>query len=210
MKFSRKVLSFVVLEVLLVFSMYSDSVGAINQSTNTNYFNASIVKEEMEFRVNYIKEEQAGIFNYSLDDISYIPLKQARIIVIDDVNGEIIKSGFTDNNGLWKTDIIVNKDSRFKNKELGTVTTITIADGFNETIHFNVPVNEFGTFTSGDIILLHAINPKGRNEPHYDGTRFHRFTVFEMLDDYAERMGLTRQPPFNIETPPWSPRIKGE
>ncbi len=66
-------------------------------------------------------------------------------------------------------------------------------------------INEFGTFTSGDITFLHAINPKGRNEPHCDVARFHRFTVLEMLDDYAERMGLTRQPPFNNETPPWSP-----
>ena len=163
----------------------------------------------MEFKIKYIKEEKEGLFNYSLDNISYMPLSDAQVIVIDNISGEIITSGFSDNKGIWKTDVTVNKDPKFINKELGTVTTITVADGFNETIHFNVSVNEFGTLQSSDLIILHAINPSGRNEPHFEGARFHRFTVFEMLDYYAKKIGLVRQPFFNnYETPPWSSKFK--
>lgn len=89
------------------------------------------------------------------------------------------------------------------------MTTITVADGFNETIHFNVSVNEFGTLQSSDLIILHAINPSGRNELYFEGARFHRLTVFEMLDYYAKKIGLVRQPFFNnYETPPWSSKFK--
>lgn len=206
-----KILSTVLLAIIMVSGLGADSIRDLNQyTTSIVNLNASIVKSDIEFHVEYIKEEKAGTFNYAVDDILYIPLKNARIIIIDNVSGEIVKSGFTDKNGIWKTNIKVNKDPRFKNKEIGSVTTITVADGFNETVHFNTTINEFDTFTSSDRIILHVINPKGRNEPNFEGARFHRFTVFEMLDYYAELMGLTRQPAFNYETPPWCPSIRGE
>lgn len=102
----------------------------------------------------------------------------------------------------------VSRDARFKQKNIGTVTTITVSDGFNETIHFSISANEYAPHASGDFIVLRPINPKGRNEPSFDTTHLHRFTVFEMLDDYAKMIGLERQPVIQEEIPQWSPRVK--
>lgn len=43
----------------------------------------SIVKSNMEFNIKYIKGEKEGLFNYSLDNFSYMPLSDAQVIVIE-------------------------------------------------------------------------------------------------------------------------------
>lgn len=94
-----------------------------------------------------------------LSDTVYVPIKNARIILINDINGNIIKTGITDKNGTWKTKITVNRDLKFKDRKMGTITTIAVANGYNETIHFNVPVNELGEhFTSRERIILIPLN----------------------------------------------------
>ncbi len=62
----------------------------------------SNVKANMEFKIKYIKEEKEGEFNYSLDKISYKPLCDAQVIVIDNISGEIITSGYSNKKEFGK------------------------------------------------------------------------------------------------------------
>lgn len=164
--------------------------------------NIDVISAEIEFKVNYLIEE-----NHNID--SYASIKNARLILVDDKNGKIITTGLTDENGVLKTNITVRKDLRFNEKNMGTITVIAVADGFNETIHFNIPINEHASLASGDSIMLYPFVPGKRNEPHFEYAHFHRFTVFEMLDYYAGLIGLERQSVAEDgDTPPWSPKIR--
>jgi hypothetical protein len=107
-----------------------------------------------------------------------------RLIVVDR-NGLVMANGLTDSKGEWSVKINALIDPRFPSKKMSVVTVITVADGFNEDIRFDVPVNEHGDgFGKLSVVFLRPIKPDARNEPTFDGD-FHRFTVFDMLENWA-------------------------
>jgi hypothetical protein len=138
-----------------------------------------------------------------LSDESFKPIPNARLIVIDR-NGLIVANGLTDSNGEWSVKINTSIDPRFPSKKMSVVTVITVADGFNEDIRFDVPVNEHGDGFGKVSVFLRPIKPDARNEPTFDGD-FHRFTVFDMLDYYAKQIGLVKQKQIQgVDNMPWS------
>ncbi|PFH83638.1 hypothetical protein [Bacillus sp. AFS088145] len=137
------------------------------------------------------------------------PIKGARIIVINSL-GKVLGTVLTDSNGIAKINVTVEKDPLFPKKQMGEVTVITVANGYNEQIDFSVPINEFNDHMAKDSVSLSIVDPKRRNEPRFTNGSFHRLTVYEMLDDYAKKVGLTKQ---NImmdagAAPPWGANIK--
>lgn len=137
------------------------------------------------------------------------PIRNARIIVINSA-GAISGTALTNSEGEAKILVTVHKDPRFQMKNMGEVTVIAVADGYNEHINFSVPINEFDDHTGSVSISLWNIDPTRRNEPQFINGSFHRFTVFEMLDDYAGKVGLKRQE-ITIDIgkePPWSAELK--
>ncbi|MGZ4113210.1 MAG: carboxypeptidase-like regulatory domain-containing protein [Tumebacillaceae bacterium] len=138
-----------------------------------------------------------------------VPIKGARVIVIDS-EGVVQGTGLTNEEGKWSAKLTVPRDLRFPTKQMGTVTVIAVADGFNECIKFDVSLNEYEDGIGHGFVVLKEIDPKYRNEPVFEAS-YHRFTVFEMLDYYAKKVGLVRQPNINgNEEGPWSPHLKGE
>ncbi|OZM56973.1 hypothetical protein CIB95_09385 [Lottiidibacillus patelloidae] len=149
---------------------------------------------------------------YNMHDLYRPPIKGARILIIDSL-GKIVGNVLTDNEGKAVSNFSVPRDPRFPNKDLGVVTVIAIADGYNEFINFNVVLNEHGTeFENSVNIFLRGIVWGRRNEPQYIHASFHRHTVFPMLDYYAKKAGLVRQDiPLkyqSLEIAPWSPQLK--
>jgi hypothetical protein len=139
------------------------------------------------------------------------PISNARVIVINSL-GEVIGSGLTNSKGIAKISVTVSRDPRFPMKKMGVVSIIAVANGYNEHINFSVPINEYNDYTASVTIPLWKIDATRRNEPHYIHGRFHRFTVFQMLDYYAEKFGLKRQE-IKVDIgkePPWSNELKGE
>jgi hypothetical protein len=137
------------------------------------------------------------------------PVSKARVIVINSF-GEVIGSKLTNTDGKAKIPISINIDPRFPMKNMGEVTVIAVANGFNEYIDFSVPINENNDNSGRVIIPLWKIDPIRRNEPQFINGSFHRFTVFKMLDYFAENFGLKRQE-LNMDIgkePPWSPEFK--
>jgi hypothetical protein len=136
------------------------------------------------------------------------PINRARVIVINPL-GKIIASELTNSNGNAIIPVTVPVDSRFPKKHMGVVTIIVVADGYNEFIDFSVPVNEYNDHTGRVSIPLQEIDLTKRNEPHFFNGRFHRFTVFEMLDYYAEKACLIRQnvKDPSVYPPPWGPEL---
>ncbi|QKE72256.1 hypothetical protein HPK19_05330 [Arthrobacter citreus] len=143
----------------------------------------------------------------SIDEVT--PIKGARIIVINSL-GKVIGTELTDSNGTAKLQVTVTKDFRFPKKEMGEVTLITVANDYNENINFSVPINEFNDHTAKVSVSLWRVDQKKRNEPQFNNGSFHRLTVFEMLNYYAEQVGLAKQNITMYEgtTPPWGPSIK--
>lgn len=136
------------------------------------------------------------------------PISNARIIVIDSL-GEIVGTALTNSEGIAIIPVSTQKDQQFPMKNMGEVTIIAVANGFNEHINFSVPVNEYNDHTARVYVPLWKIDPNTRNEPHYLHGSFHRFTVFEMLDYYAEKAGLKRQE-ITVDIgkePPWSSEL---
>ncbi|MFD4706699.1 hypothetical protein ACFWM3_17780 [Gottfriedia sp. NPDC058432] len=137
------------------------------------------------------------------------PIKGARVIVINSF-GKVLGTELTDSKGIAKINVIVNKNPLFPKKQMGEVTIITVANGYNEQIDFSVPINEFNDHTAKDSVSLLIVDPKRRNEPRFINGSYHRLTVYEMLDGYAKQVGLTKQ---NITMdagaePPWGPNLK--
>ncbi|WP_088014025.1 hypothetical protein [Gottfriedia acidiceleris] len=137
------------------------------------------------------------------------PIKGARVIVINSL-GKVLGTELTDSKGIAKLNVTVKKDPRFPKKQMGEVTIITVANGYNEQIDFSVPINEFNDHTAKDSVSLWIVNPKIRNEPRFTNGSYHRFTVHEMLDHYAKQVGLTKQT-ITMDTgakPSWGPNLK--
>jgi hypothetical protein len=106
-----------------------------------------------------------------------------------------------------KIPLIVERDPRFPTKRMGTITVITVANGYNEHVEFNVSVNEFDNKTGMAFIVLEPLKSGQRNESTFN-VAFHRFTVFETLDYYAKKIGLTKQKvPADIMATPWGPNL---
>jgi hypothetical protein len=137
-----------------------------------------------------------------------IPIQNARIVVIDSL-GEIDGTALTNTKGEAKIPVTTLKDPRFPMKNMGEVTVLAFADGYNEHINFSVPVNEYNEQTARVSISLWEIDPNRRNEPQFINGSFHRFTVFEMLNYYAEKLGLNRQKVHDpsIDPAPWGPGV---
>jgi len=136
------------------------------------------------------------------------PIRNARIIVINSL-GEIIGTELTNTDGEATIPVTVQKDRMFPMKNMGEVTVIAVANGYNEQINFNVPINEFNDNTGRVFVPLSNIDPKKRNEPQFINGSFHRLTVFEMLDYYGEKLGLKRQniKEDSISPAPWGPDL---
>jgi hypothetical protein len=169
------------------------------------------VEAEMYFKVTFVLDGY-GTKEKPFSDEAVKPIPHARLIVIDS-NGFIAANGLTNKKGEWSVKINTPIDPRFQIKKMGVVTVITVADGFNEFIKFNVPVNENGDGEGTALITLRRIRPDVRNEPSFDAA-FHRFTVFGMLDYYANQIGLAKQEQikgadgFGEVDMPWSAKLK--
>jgi hypothetical protein len=137
------------------------------------------------------------------------PIRNARIVVINSL-GKIIATELTNSQGEAIIPVTVPKDPSFPMKNMGEVTVIGVAKGYNEHINFSVPINEFNDHTGRVSIPLWQIDPKRRNEPQFSNGDFHRFTVFEMLDYYAKNLGLKRQniKEESIAPAPWGPELR--
>ena len=139
----------------------------------------------------------------------HAPISNARIIVINSL-GAIIGTELTNSEGEAKIPVTVHKDPRFPMKKMGEVTVIAVANGYNEYINFSVPINDFNDNSGRVSVPLWNIDPNRRNEPYFLNGSFHRLTVFEMLDYYAEKVGLKRQE-ITVDIgkePPWSSEFK--
>jgi hypothetical protein len=140
-------------------------------------------------------------------------IPNVRLIIIDR-NGRIIANRLANSAGELGIKVKLPIDPRFPHKSMGTVTVIAVADGFNEYIDFDVPVNEQNNGAGRAAISLIPVRADARNEPSYNMHQFHRFTVFRMLDDYAEQVGLVKQKQiqgaegFGLVDMPWSATIK--
>jgi len=142
-----------------------------------------------------------------LEEKTY-PIRNGRVIVINSL-GKIIATALTDSKGEVNIPVTVLRDNRFPLKNMGEVTVITIANGYNEFINFSVPINEHFDRKGRVLIPLRKMNPKRRNEPRFINGDYHRFTVFEMLDYYAKELGLNRQKlnDTSIDPAPWGPEM---
>ncbi|WHY87320.1 carboxypeptidase-like regulatory domain-containing protein [Neobacillus novalis] len=137
------------------------------------------------------------------------PISNARLVVINSL-GKIIATKLTNAKGEATIPVTVPKDLRLPMKNMGEVTVLAVANGYNEQIDFSVPINEYNDHTGRVSISLWKIDPKRRNEPQFLNGSFHRFTVFEMLDYYAAKIGLMRQNinDESIAPAPWGPELK--
>lgn len=130
-------------------------------------------------------------------------LQGARLIIADR-SGNVLTTGLTDANGVWNVPLNVNVDPRFK--DLGVVTAICVANGHNENVVFEVPVRK-GTVQP---ITMYPIRPKLRNEASASLGQLHHLDVINIVNQYAQKVGLTRQPAIAGESgyAPWGPALK--
>ncbi|MCY0894360.1 MAG: hypothetical protein OWR52_12790 [Acidibacillus sp.] len=141
--------------------------------------------------------------------VSNVQMKRvdgARVLIIDD-RGKLIQSGLTNREGVYDARIATPLDRRFVPvKKMGTVTAILFADGYNESIVFDVPVQ------SGQVqpVMLNPIVQNQRNEPTIMLGNIHRHTYIGLVSYYAELQKLKKQPPIPGEQnyAPWSSRTQ--
>ncbi|WAH35065.1 hypothetical protein [Alicyclobacillus dauci] len=153
------------------------------------YAQTATVSANVEFRVVSAEDFKA--------------LQGARLIIIDR-SGNVLTTGLTNSNGVWSVPLNVDVDPRFK--DLGVVTAICVANGHNEHVVFEVPVRQ-GTVQP---ITLYPIRPRLRNEASATLGQLHHLDVISIVDRYAQKVGLTRQPAIAGEAgyAPWSPALK--
>jgi hypothetical protein len=130
-------------------------------------------------------------------------LRGARVIVVGP-DGRVLRTGLTDANGQWSVPLTVPLDPRFG--DIGIVTAICVANGHNENVVFEVPVKQ-GTVQP---ITLYPIRPKLRNEAFASLGQLHHLDVIDIVNRYAQELGLTKQPGIVGEQgySPWSPNIR--
>jgi hypothetical protein len=130
-------------------------------------------------------------------------LRGARVIVVGP-GGRILRTGLTDARGQWSVPLTVPLDPRFG--DIGTVTAICVANGYNENVVFEVPVKQ-GTVQP---ITLYPIRPKLRNEASASLGQLHHLDVIDIVNRYAQELGLTKQPGIVGEQgySPWSPSMR--
>lgn len=130
-------------------------------------------------------------------------LSGARVIVVAK-DGRLLKTGLTNPQGIWSTSLTVLLDPRFK--DIGIVTAICVANGHNENVVFEVPVKQ-GTV---QLITLYPIKPRLQNEASATLGQLHHLDVIDIVNKYAQEIGLTRQPAIAGELgyAPWGPTLK--
>jgi hypothetical protein len=152
-----------------------------------------------------------GQGRYETLDFHVINAKQdnvsgARVICIDP-DGKVLRSGLTDKKGDWTCRIPLQQDPRFDEaREMGIITAMAVAKGYNESVVFEVPVVNQGQ----QPITMEAIKPNRRNEPTYALGNLHRHDVLKMVNDYAKQLKLKKQPPVPGEQgySAWGPEIQ--
>jgi len=126
----------------------------------------------------------------------------ARVIVVEQ-GGKVLASGVTDKSGIWIASIPIEQDLRFQDiREMGTVTAIAAANGYNEQVVFEVPVVQDGV----QPIILNPVQPNKRNEPTVALGNLHRHDVMQFINRYAKALGLQKQSPIPGEKgyAPWN------
>lgn len=182
---------------LLLFTLLFSGTNPVVAQSEKN------IEAIMTFKANYFN----GI--EPVADSSFTPITNARFIVINR-DGEIVTTGLSNSRGEWAESIRVERDTRFPTKQMGTITLVTIAKGFNEHIMFDVSVNEYGDKKGAIGVSLNPINPNQRNESTIVNAEYiHRFTVYETLDYYSMKLGLKRQPQLDPNSLQWGPDITG-
>ncbi|MBO7746995.1 hypothetical protein I8J29_22585 [Paenibacillus sp. MWE-103] len=190
----KRILSVMLGSILLVGASTVHADSAQKNTPSKGYTENTPTKNRaearMDVKVTYVLDGY-GTKDKPFSDASFKPIPNARLIIID-CNGKIVGNGITDSKGEWSMKINTPIDRRFPTKNMGIVTVIAVADGFNEFINFNVLVNENGDGAGKVGMVLRPIIPDSRNEPLFNA-QFHRFTVFDMLDYYAKKVGLVKQ-----------------
>ncbi|MBP0725354.1 hypothetical protein J5Y03_09155 [Bacillus sp. RG28] len=167
----------------------------------------SVLATAIEKTVSGILTVQVTTIVNELEEKTF-PIKNSRVIVINSL-GKIIATSLTDSKGEVNIPVTVLRDNRFPMKNMGEVTVISVAEGYNEYINFSVPINEYFDKKGRVSMSLWKIDPNRRNEPLFSNGDFHRFTVFEILDYYAKELGLKRQKVNDpsIAPAPWGPQL---
>ncbi|QQE77693.1 hypothetical protein [Alicyclobacillus sp. SO9] len=130
----------------------------------------------------------------------------ARVICIDP-DGKVLRSGITNKKGDWTCRIPLQPDPRFDEaREMGIITAMAVAKGYNESVVFEVPVVN----QAQQPITMEPIRPNRRNEPTYALGNLHRHDILKMVDDYAKQLKLKKQPPVAGEQgySAWGPDIQ--
>ncbi|WDL95797.1 hypothetical protein [Alicyclobacillus sp. ALC3] len=130
----------------------------------------------------------------------------ARVIVLDP-DGDIVTTGLTDATGEWGAPVPIQVDGRFASvRRMGTVAAIVVATGYNEQVIFTIPVLPHAV----QPVILNPITPGARNEPLATLGNLHRQDVRVLIDTYANKLGLKRQPPVHGEYgyAPWGPGLE--
>jgi hypothetical protein len=130
----------------------------------------------------------------------WTPVANAQIAVIDPA-GRVLRTGRTNAQGTWEVPLTVMRDPRFP--EMGAVTAIAVARGYNETVVFQVPVKP----NTVQPVTLWPIVPGLRNEPTSVLGNMHRLDVIDFVNRYARMLGWIKQEPIPGEQgySPWGP-----
>lgn len=134
-------------------------------------------------------------------------IQNARIMVIAP-DGNVVATGFTNSSGVWTASLPNHpQDPRFEAvRKIGIATAIVLANGYNEEVVIDVPVD----VRAIQPVILRPIQSSKRNEPHVSIGNLHRLDIMRMVDVYARKFNLKRQPPISGERgeSPWSPDVK--
>ncbi|MHB1627951.1 MAG: hypothetical protein ACYCVB_06195 [Bacilli bacterium] len=136
------------------------------------------------------------------------PIPGARVAIVGQ-SGEVLGTGLTNSVGMWKAKITVKPDPRFVSSgKLGTVAALVTAAGYNEMLLFEVPVDQGQVQVQP--VILNPIQTGQRNEPVAALGNIHRHAYMRLIDDYAQRIKLVRQPAIKGEQgyAPWDSNIR--
>ncbi|MCL6593218.1 MAG: hypothetical protein K6T31_04515 [Alicyclobacillus sp.] len=137
-----------------------------------------------------------------VSSVDFRALPGARVLLIGP-DGRPLQTGLTNQEGIWRTRVTVQRDPKYP--DLGFATALCVANGYNETVIYNVPVRQ-GT---AQPVMLNPIQPGLRNEPMAMLGQIHRLDVIDLVTRYGAAMGLQRQAPIPGEQgyAPWGPQL---